>query len=139
MDIFTYYDASPGFTGSRAESFRAWAASWAKLGWTPRILTVRKAKQSPLYPKIFPRVGKAALPYLALHAAGGGWYAPTSAINYDFRPRCRRNRAALYHDGVVWATKRGTEEILNALGTKEWDSYFLLKFLTLDLLGKRAC
>ena len=137
MNVFTYYNAAPGFSTERAEAFRTWANSWAAQGWTPRILTARMAKQSPLYGEITARLpGDVALPYLAFHMVGGGWYAPVSAINYDFKPVRRRSRVTMYNGAVMWATKRGAEEILRAIGTKKWDRYFLLNFLTKDLLGK---
>lgn len=139
VDVFAYYDASPEAPAGQAELIRTWEASWTALGWTPRILTSRRARQSLLYRDVAERLGEdavsVALPWLALHAAGGGWLVPKTAVNQSFRPARRRQKVMFYHPGILWSSKRGMEEILRAAWTPKWDKFFLERFHTVDLLG----
>lgn len=136
MDIYTFYDAGVDAPDGQAERFRAWATSWEKQGWKPRILTARKAKQSPLYAETIARIpGRSALPYLAFHAVGGGWYAPMSATNGLFKSGSRQARLTVFPvEGIVWSRSRaGVAELLKAFGTpafeKLWWGKDLLPFM----------
>jgi hypothetical protein len=136
MDVFTYYDASPAVEVPQADDFRAFDASWSKFGWTPKILTSRRARLSQLFEEVsgrLPNNHDFALPWLALHAAGGGWLVPKSVLNTGFRPARRRAKVIFYHPGILWATRRGCEEILKTAWTKDWDKFFLKHFQTVDL------
>lgn len=122
--VYTYYDASPDAPDGQAERFRAWATSWEKQGWEPRILTARKAKQSKLYAEVLSRVpGKAALPYLAFHAVGGGWFAPMNATNGLFKPIRRAARLLVWPvEGLIWSrSSAGVADLLKAFGTPGYD------------------
>jgi len=135
VNVFTYYDASPDAAPGQAESFRAWEKTWIAHGWKPRILTSRRARQSSLFDEVAERLPQIeiALPWLALHAAGGGWLIPKSVPNTGFRPTRRRNRVIFYHPGILWGSARGLEEILRTAWTKEWDKFFLAHFKTTNL------
>lgn len=124
MDIFTFYDASPEAPDGEAERFRAWATSWEKQGWKPRILTARKAKQSSLYAETIARVpGRSALPYLAFHAVGGGWFAPMTAPNGLFKPVRKQAKLIVYPTvGLIWSRSRvGIASFIKAFGTPGFD------------------
>ena len=135
MIVYSYYDASPDAPPGQAESFRAWERSWSNHGWKPRILTSRKARSSSLFEEVtakLPGNHDFALPWLALHAAGGGWLVPKSVLNTGFAPVRRRSRIVFYHPGILWATRRGVEQILKTAWTKDWDNFFLANFDTTD-------
>ena len=124
MDIYTFYDAGVDAPDGQAERFRAWATSWEKQGWKPRILTARKAKQSTLYAETIARVpGRSALPYLAFHAVGGGWFAPMTAINGLFKPTRKQAKLIVYPtEGMIWSRSRaGIASFLEAFGTPGFD------------------
>ena len=135
MNVYTYYDARPDAEPGQAAQFRLWEATWTNCGWNPRILTARKARSSPLHDAVVSRVAQPeiAYPWLALHAAGGGWLIPKSVLNKHFKPARRRNRLIFYHPGILWATRRGIEDVLRTAWTKDWDKFFLKHFVTKDL------
>lgn len=115
MNVFTYYDARPSAPDDQAERFRQWRQKWAERGWATRILTSRKAKQSPLYEKHFrPELEDLLLPWLALHAAGGGWFSPMASIDPAIEPRKCRYKVR-YFPGVMWASKSGAAEVIKKL------------------------
>lgn len=137
MNVFTYYDAGPRLFPGNAGRFRAWEQSWSKAGWTPRLLTSRMAKLSPLYNEVIlhtPKKGHSSvIPLLALHYAGGGWFVPQTVLNLSFKPKNRNRKVIFYFPGIMWATKRGVEEVLNAICIKQWSKFFDAHFQTLDL------
>lgn len=78
MEIFAYYDCSPSAPKNQPDLVVHWERSWRQLGHKPRLITARHARRSKFYARRKDRPG--ALPLLAMHAVGGGWFAPFEAV-----------------------------------------------------------
>jgi hypothetical protein len=133
VNVYAYYDATPGAPIDQAEKYREWAESWKRLGWSPRILTSRRAKQSPLYKEIIAASAEnskpAILPMLALHAAGGGWLVPLSAHNEAFKPSRPKERIQLFYPGVIFTSSRkATAELIAEFNSNRWNQFFVKHF-----------
>lgn len=87
MDVFAFYDCSLTAPAGQADKVVLWERSWREHGWTPRLITARHARRSKFYKQRKDRPG--AIPLLALHAVGGGWFAPLDVLNSGFVPGVR--------------------------------------------------
>jgi hypothetical protein len=103
MNVFSYLD--PFASGIGLELISLWSDSWRAQGWTPRLLTIRDARKHPDFDENQPP------PLFAWEQAGGGWYCPTHVINFSFSPKRLRAKHEFFYGGVLWATRRGANEI----------------------------
>lgn len=138
MKVYTYYNASPEAPEDQAERFRIWHDGWTAQGWETRILTYRKARQSPLFAKTMarfkdcePEIRHAALRWLALHAAGGGWFSAVTKSGVAIPlQKIPRKPLLFYFPNLMWAKKSACIEALKCLGTPAWDAFFFGNFTT---------
>lgn len=103
MNVYSYLE--PHGPELAVQLVPIWEESWRKQGWTPRLLTVRDARKHPDFDEQSdPRL-------LAWERAGGGWYCPTSVLNFSFSPKRLRVKHEFFYGGVLWATRSGAHEI----------------------------
>lgn len=78
MTIYTYFDSSHPNPAKQAEFLRLFERSWARHGWTPRVITSRGARSSE----------HDGLPirYRAMESVRGSWFADIQLLNVGFRP-----------------------------------------------------
>lgn len=74
MDVYAYYDCSPSAPKDQPDLVVHWERKWRQAGLKPRLITARHARRSKFYARRKDRPG--ALPLLAMHAVGGGLFAP---------------------------------------------------------------
>jgi hypothetical protein len=78
MEIFAYYDCSPSAPKNQPDMVVHWERNWRQRGYKPRLITARHARRSKFYARRKDRPG--ALPLLAMHAIGGGLFAPFESV-----------------------------------------------------------
>lgn len=74
MEVFAYYDCSPSAPKNQPDLVVHWERNWRRRGYKPRLITARHARRSKFYARCKNRPN--ALPLLAMHAVGGGWFTP---------------------------------------------------------------
>jgi hypothetical protein len=120
MDIYTYYDSSDSAPERQGEWMRLWERSWRLRGWTPKILTARKARSSPFFSK---KLSVKSYPWLAFERVGGGWFCCINQINFGFAIREWEfvNPAAFYGASsfLIGTSAEGALGILNYVLGKE--------------------
>lgn len=125
MNVYTYYDDC----GMRSPTglITYWAESWTKRGWTPIVLGLKEAEQSPMFQlvdkaaQILPTVNIKAyertnyLRFCAMDTIGGGLLVDYDCINYSFVEEDllnvkRFNLVRLAEGGFIWMTSYGVHQ-----------------------------
>lgn len=115
MDVFAYYDCSLTAPEIQPAWVPLWERSWRARGWNPRLITARHARRSRFYSGF--KDSPALIPFLALHAVGGGWLVPLNVINFSFPASVKKTVLAIrYPDEVFQAPKPALERMFRGRG-----------------------
>ena len=103
MNVYTYYDDSPAAPEQQARMIKLWAQSWAKHGWSPKLLTRRMAEAHPGYTP--DRLWCRPL-FAVAHFGKTGLITKPNVMNFGLRPTRKFGHSAMcLNTGVYWTTR----------------------------------
>lgn len=103
MNVYTYYDDSPAAPEQQARMIKLWAQSWAKHGWSPKLLTRRMAEAHPGYT---PDKHWCRPLFAVAHFGKTGMITKPNVMNFGLKPTRRfGNTARCLNTDVYWTTR----------------------------------